>query len=200
MKHMQFFVGVDEAGRGALAGPVGVGVVLTPHDFDFARIPEVRDSKQLSAKARERVYALARQLKKEKVLDFKVAMVEAKVIDKIGITRVTALAVARALARLEHSPLEVEVRLDGLLHAPMEYTHQQTIIRGDQTEPIISLASIIAKVTRDRLMVRLAKQYPVYGFEQHKGYGTLLHRQRIKEHGLCDLHRKYFCRKLCSGV
>ena len=197
---METVIGVDEVGRGALAGPVGVGVVRVSRGFDFARIPGVRDSKQLSLKERERIYALARQLQKESALDFKVAMVGAGVIDRIGITRATALAVARALSYLSHSceflPNSVEVRLDGLLSAPLIYTHQQTIIRGDQTEPIVSLASIVAKVTRDRYMMSLAKRYPLYELDRHKGYGTSLHRQCIKQHGLCTLHRKYFCKKL----
>ncbi len=195
---MQFLIGVDEAGRGALAGPVAVGVALVRHDFDFVCIPGVKDSKQLSAKERERIYALARGLQKEGIIDFKVAMVGAKMIDRVGITRATALAVARALASLEKSaryvPTNVAVRLDGLLSAPVKCVDQQTIIRGDQTEPIISLASIVAKVTRDRYMVRIAKQYQRYAFDQHKGYGTLLHRQRIATEGLSDLHRRYFCK------
>src|SRR3989344_4052045 len=192
---MRFLVGVDEAGRGALAGPVAVGVAMVPSGFDFTLVPGVKDSKQLSPKERERIYALARRLQKEKLLDFKVAMVGAGVIDRIGITRATAKAVARGVFRLSCTPDEAEVRLDGLLHAPTAYTFQETIIRGDQTEPIISLASIMAKVTRDRYMVRIAKRYPAYDLARHKGYGTLLHRQCIEKHGLSDLHRKYFCKK-----
>ncbi|MDZ4284363.1 MAG: hypothetical protein U1A28_00885, partial [Patescibacteria group bacterium] len=122
---MKFIVGVDEAGRGALAGPVAVGVALVSHDFDFARIPGVKDSKQLSPKERERLYALARELQKEKALDFTVAMVGAETIDRIGITRAVAVATGRALPRLAHVPHAVEVRLDGLLSAPRAYPYQQ---------------------------------------------------------------------------
>ena len=86
--------------------------------------------------------------------------------------------------------------LDGSLHAPAEYIHQETIIRGDDTEPVISLASIMAKVTRDRLMKRLSPKYPAYGFDAHKGYGTLLHRRAIAQFGLSDVHRTSFCRRL----
>ena len=86
--------------------------------------------------------------------------------------------------------------LDGSLHAPKEFTNQKTIIRGDQSEPVISLASIAAKVLRDRLMVRLAKKYPLYSFDIHKGYGTLAHRRAIKKEGFCELHRVTFCTRL----
>jgi ribonuclease HII len=193
---MQFLIGVDEAGRGALAGPVAVGVAMVPIDFDFGMVPRVKDSKMLTPLARERIYALARNLQKEKLLDFKVAMVGAGMIDRIGITRAVALATARALSRLSCDPAHAEVRLDGLLSAPVHFIHQQTIIRGDQTEPVISLASIMAKVTRDRYMVCLAKRYPAYDLARHKGYGTLVHRTCIAKNGLSDLHRKYFCKKI----
>jgi ribonuclease HII len=192
---MKFLIGVDEAGRGALAGPVAVGVTLVSSNFDFTCIPGVKDSKQLSPRERERIYALARELQREKILNFKVAMVGAVTIDRIGITQAVSLAIARALVRLACPPDEAEVRLDGLLSAPFVYTKQQTIIRGDQTEPVISLASIMAKVTRDRYMVRIARHYSLYELARHKGYGTLIHRQCIKKHGLSDLHRKYFCKR-----
>lgn len=193
-------MGVDEAGRGALAGPVAVGVAMVPRDFDFALVPGVKDSKQLSPKERERIYALARGLQKEGLLDFKVAMVGAEMIDRVGITRAVALATARALYRLSCNPAFTDVRLDGLLHAPPVFIRQQTIIRGDQTEPVISLASIMAKVTRDHHMVRLACRYPLYDLARHKGYGTLLHRDRLAAHGLSDLHRRYFCKGFCQGT
>lgn len=187
-------IGVDEAGRGALAGPVSVGAALVPQDFDWSLIPGVRDSKQLSAQKREVIFARAQQLKREGILDFKVALVSAAVIDKIGITRAVARGIERSLKRLGCVPADADVRLDGLLRAPQIYTTQQTIIRGDQTEPAISLASIVAKVTRDRYMVRSAKQYPVYAFEVHKGYGTKKHQEALRKAGLCVMHRQYFCK------
>lgn len=189
-----FIIGVDEAGRGALAGPVAVGVALVPQDFDWTLIPGVKDSKQLSEKRREEIFLRARVLKKEGKLDYKVALVSAATIDRRGITAAVRMGIARALKKLPHDIEVAEVRLDGLLHAPVHYLHQQTIVRGDQTEPAISLASIMAKVTRDRHMVALAKKYPAYAFEVHKGYGTLAHRTYIKEVGVSDIHRRYFCR------
>ncbi len=189
-----FIIGVDEAGRGALAGPVSVGVALVPRDFDWALIPGVRDSKQLSEKKREEIFLRARTLQKEGVLEYAVALVSAAIIDQRGITTAVRIGIARALKKLSHNIDDVEVRLDGLLHAPKEYIRQQTIIRGDQTEPAISLASIMAKVTRDRHMVALAKKYPAYALEVHKGYGTLVHRESIQRDGISDIHRRYFCR------
>lgn len=189
-----YIVGIDEAGRGALAGPVAVGAAIVPRRFDWSELPGVRDSKQLAPAARERILADARDLRRRGALDFRVALIGAATIDRIGITRAVALGIRRTLTSLGAAPEDVDVRLDGLLRAPATYTRQQTIIRGDQSEPAISLASILAKVTRDRHMVRLASQHDAYGFEVHKGYGTQLHRERIRALGLSNVHRAYFCR------
>lgn len=189
---MRDCIGVDEAGRGALAGPVAVGAAYVPIGFDWTRLIGVRDSKQLSAKARERIFNEAQVLRRMGEIDFKVALVGAVAIDRIGITGAVTLGIVRSLARLSREPTLVSVKLDGLLKAPPLYEDQETVIRGDQTEPAISLASIMAKVTRDRYMVRMAKRYEDYGFEIHKGYGTMRHRTAITKHGICDIHRKYF--------
>ena len=108
-------------------------------------------------------------------------------------------ALAEALSRLEADPKECHVLLDGSLSAPAEYVHQKTIIRGDDSEPVISLASIMAKVTRDRLMKRLSPKYPEYDFHTHKGYGTASHISAIGRCGLSDIHRASFCRGLRLG-
>lgn len=191
---MRPLIGVDEAGRGALAGPVAVGAAFVPIDFDWGLLPGVRDSKLLSPTARERIFLEAQRLRRVGALDFRVALVGAATIDRSGITRAVALGIARTLRALERSPTDVEVRLDGLLRAPAAYPFQETIVRGDLTEPAISLASIVAKVTRDRHMVRLAPRYASYGFAVHKGYGTKQHRAAIAAHGISDVHRRYFCR------
>lgn len=189
---MYDLIGVDEAGRGALAGPVAVGAAFVPQGFDWALLPGVRDSKLLSPAARERVYTATLDLVREGLLDFKVALVSAATIDRIGIVPSVTRGIESTLSRLARDPGAVSVRLDGLLRAPAVYLRQETIVRGDQTEPSISLASIMAKVTRDRYMVSIAQKYAPYGFEVHKGYGTVRHRTAIAEHGICDMHRRYF--------
>lgn len=188
-----YLIGIDEAGRGPLAGPVSVGaVVLMPH-FDRGVLDGIRDSKKLTEEARERWYARLQGLRREGVLRFAVAYTSAEKIDRLGIVWAVSSALRRALAELAVNPAEARVLLDGGLRAPKEYLEQKTIIRGDASEPVIALASIAAKVRRDRLMKRLASAYPAYGFEIHKGYGTALHREKIEALGLCDIHRESFC-------
>ena len=189
---MYDLIGVDEAGRGALAGPVAVGAAFVPQGFDWALLPGVRDSKLLSPAARERVYTAAVMLARDGLIDFKVVLVSASTIDRIGIVPSVTRGIESALSRLARDPGAVSVRLDGLLRAPPAYLRQETIVRGDQTEPSISLASIMAKVTRDQYMVSIAQKYAPYGFEIHKGYGTVRHRTAIAEYGICDMHRRYF--------
>ncbi|MDO8517792.1 MAG: ribonuclease HII [bacterium] len=194
---MKFLIGVDEAGRGPLAGPVGVGVVIAPKIFNIKKaFPGVADSKVLSAKKREEIYKLLQQAQREKTLRYIVVFASARVIDDIGITKAVRRAVyrgVRTLAPRNALGAPITILLDGLLHAPPEYK-QQTIIHGDATEPIISLASIAAKVCRDALMRTAAKKYPEYGFEVNKGYGTKKHYAALRRHGLCVIHRKSFCK------
>lgn len=191
-------IGVDEVGRGPLAGPVAVGVVCVDRDFDWEALPGVTDSKKLTEKKREAIFAIAQRLKKQKQLDYAVCTVSATSIDTVGIISAINQAKLKALQKLSVSPNECLVKLDGGLSAPKEYVYQETIIKGDSKEKVIGLASIIAKVTRDRYMVRIAKQaeYVPYTFAQHKGYGTQKHREAITKHGLSSLHRKSFCRNL----
>ena len=189
---MRYLIGVDEAGRGSIAGPVSVGIVVVPASFDFRLIAGVKDSKQCTEKEREAWYEEAKLLMRKGSLRFGTALIGSPHIDRYGINSAVRLGIRTILSRLAVKPSQCEVRLDGLLHAPKEFLFQKTIIRGDQTEPVISLASIVAKVRRDRLMKRLAEEYPLYGFERHKGYGTELHYERIKEHGLCNIHRRSY--------
>lgn len=188
----RLLIGVDEAGRGPLAGPVAVGVVSVPARFNFSLIDGVRESKQLTELGREIWFEKLRVLEQEAGLRYIVVFSSAKVIDTYGITRAVRRAVYKGVRTLSPEHAGTEVLLDGLLHAPQEYK-QETIIRGDENEPIIALASIAAKVTRDRLMKRLGLRYPEYGFEVHKGYGTKAHREAIAAHGLCAAHRRSFC-------
>ncbi len=195
-----FEIGVDEAGRGPLAGPVAVGVALVPIDFDWNLLPGVGDSKQVSEKKREIIFQQAKALQKAGVLDFAVELVSAKRIDAQGIVPAITEAMVEALKRLQTSlgKDEVKVKLDGGLKAPATYLHQETIIKGDAKERVIGLASIMAKVTRDHYMERIAQKpkFSVYQFAQHKGYGTKAHREAIAQHGLSPEHRKSYCRNI----
>lgn len=185
-------VGIDEVGRGPLAGPVAVGIVATKPDFDFTVLGDVKDSKKLSEKKREEIFEKAEVLKASGEISYGVFMESAQTIDKIGIVPSLKRAIKRGLKNLS-TDVEVEVFLDGGLVAPAEYK-QKTIIKGDEKVPIISLASILAKVTRDRYIKSIAEQYKEYGFDKHKGYGTKAHREMIEKYGLSDLHRKSFCK------
>ena len=192
----RYIVGVDEAGRGPLAGPVSVGIAVVSADFDWDMIPGVGDSKKVSPKNREAIFRRVKLLKKQKLLDFAVTLISAKIIDRIGITKAVMHGIIQSLKKLHIDPQYAEVRLDGLLKAPPEYIFQKTIIRGDAKEKIIGLASIMAKVTRDAHMVRIARDYPQYSFEIHKGYGTAKHRIALENHGFTPAHRRSFCKKI----
>ncbi len=188
-------IGIDEAGRGPLAGPVAVGIVCIPTDKRKpSLLKEARDSKKISETKREIIFKKAVDLKKEGQISFTVSMVHADTIYRIGITRAIRLCITRGLKRMNVDPKETQVLLDGSLKAPNEFEYQKTIIKGDQKEKIISLASILAKVTRDRLMKRMVKKYPGYDFDIHKGYGTAKHLASIKKNGITPIHRKTFCK------
>lgn len=189
---MRFMLGVDEAGRGPLAGPVAVGVVAVPERFIVSReFPGLADSKQMSPLARAKMFRLLKMRVRQGDIRFCVRCTSAKRIDAWGLSRAVASATARGIRFLAPEPSGVSIFLDGLLSAPDEYT-QQTIIGGDEAVPIIALASIAAKVVRDRLMTRLGKQFPEYGFEKHKGYGTEEHYRALKKYGPSAIHRSSF--------
>lgn len=186
-------MGIDEAGRGPLAGPVAVGVVLAPAFFDIKEnFPGVADSKVLSPKKREELFSLLQSYTDSGALRYMVVFASPKCIDTQGITRAVRSCIYKGVRTLAPEPDDHHILLDGLLHAPPQYS-QETIIRGDATEPIISLASIAAKVMRDRLMHKMAQRYPGYGFENHVGYATREHRDAIMQLGLCDIHRVTYC-------
>ena len=186
-------IGVDEAGRGPLAGPVAVGVVAVSTRFDLVEhFPGLDDSKKLSEKKREEIYAKMQILVKSKRLAFIVVFSSHSAIDKKGITKAVARSVNLGVRKLAPNHHIVEVLLDGLLKAPKEYK-QKTIIRGDESEPVIALASVAAKVERDWFMKKVSKKHPEYDFAQHKGYGTKKHFAAINQFGLCDIHRRTYC-------
>lgn len=189
---MRFRLGVDEAGRGPLAGPVAVGIIAVPEGFDVVKeFPGVADSKKLSEKRREKIFEMLKTRVSAGDARFVVEFESAETIDEEGIAAAVRRALARGVNALAPDAALVRIQLDGALRAPREYA-QETIINGDELIPIISLASIAAKVLRDRLMVEFSKEYPLYGFEKHKGYGTRAHYDALKKHGPCVIHRRSF--------
>jgi len=194
---MKWIVGIDEAGRGPLAGPVTVGLVKIPADFDWELIPGVNDSKKISEKKREVVFEKAKELAKQGLIEYSVKSVSAKSIDEKGIVPGIKRAIEAGLAELDLDFNETFIKLDGSLKAPAEY-QQETIIKGDSKEQIIGLASIMAKVTRDKYMAQESEKYPKYNFLQHKGYGTKAHIEAIKKHGPCAIHRLSYCKNVLT--
>lgn len=189
-----YIIGVDEVGRGPLAGPVAIGAMLVTPRVQ-KRYRKIKESKQLSPRQREEWYE---RIEKDRgpELRFAVSFVSAKIIDTKGIQYAIRLALRRSLLKLAVNPNDCEVLLDGGLHAPKEYVHQETIIRGDVKKTAIAMASVVAKVNRDRLMMKLSKKYPIYGFAQHKGYGTKAHYEAIKKHGISVSHRKSYLSRI----
>ena len=213
MSKQAYTIGIDEAGRGPIAGPVAVGGVIISNLVAEALGKELietfmrgklKDSKKLSEKKRGEIFAWMQEKRRIRELDFSVVMGSNKTIDEIGIVPTVSKSLSKVLTKLmksnllEVGPLEdyVMVLLDGGLKAPSAFKHQKTIIRGDESEVAISLASISAKVTRDEYMKRLAKSHNEYGFERHKGYGTKAHYGAIAEHGLVSEHRRSFCKNI----
>jgi ribonuclease HII len=174
--------GIDEAGRGPLAGPVVAAAVILPDRFPSA---EVNDSKQLSPLQRDRLYELIYS----QAVAVGIGIVDALEIDRINILRASLLAMAMAASNLDPAPNCLLV--DGNFPVPLALP-QQTIVKGDALSRSIAAASIVAKVTRDRLMSRYDQDYPQYGFVGHKGYATLAHREAIGRHGCCPIHRRSF--------
>ncbi len=174
--------GVDEVGRGPLAGPVtAAAVILDPARPVFG----LRDSKRLTERARDR---LAGEIR-ESAIAYSVAHASVAEIDEINILKASMLAMQRAVAALTTAP---ELALIDGNRAPEVSCATEAIVRGDDRVACISAASILAKVSRDALMVELAQQWPGYGFEQHKGYGTALHRRKLQELGVTPAHRRSF--------
>ncbi|HAT68825.1 MAG: hypothetical protein A2481_04360 [Candidatus Yonathbacteria bacterium RIFOXYC2_FULL_47_9] len=195
----KYLIGIDEVGRGPLAGPVAVGAVCiyAQHRTRVAKLfPVIKDSKKLSAKAREEWVLRIEKAEEAGFLATTVAFVAPGAIDKDGIAPSIRQALSQALGVIEHEVEHTCVLLDGGLRAPAHYKSQETIIKGDEKELAIALASIVAKVARDKRMVALSKKHPAYGFEQHKGYGTKAHYEALEKHGLTTHHRKSFLKRL----
>ena len=171
--------GLDEAGKGAWAGPVVAGAVILPETVD---LPKLNDSKLLTAKMREKLYDLIL----EQAIAWGVGIQEADMVDEIGLSAAHRLAMRQAVEALQVKADFLLVDGLGIRQLGVESV---CIIKGDQKVRCIAAASIIAKVTRDRMMVELHQQFPQYGFADHKGYGTEEHRLAIERYGICPLHR-----------
>ena len=184
-KGYEYICGIDEAGRGPLCGPVvAAAVILKKGD----KIEGVNDSKKLSEKKRELVFELIKQ----RAVAWSVGIVDEKTIDEINILEATRLAMKKAVEGLETKPDYALV--DAEKKVPIDVPYMP-IIKGDALSESIAAASIIAKVTRDRMVMELDKKYPEYNFAKNKGYGTKEHTEAIKKYGLCDVHRRSFCKK-----
>jgi len=193
-KGYKIVVGLDEAGRGPLAGPV-VAAAVTVRKFSItnSQYPKVNDSKKLTPKKREKLYKL---LKNCPFIEWGIGRVSERVIDRINIKNAAELAMEKALKNLEK---KLGKRADFLIidgnqlkNYKLKTKNYKLIIKADEKIFSVAAASILAKVTRDRIMARYHRKYPRYGFAQHKGYPTKMHRQKIKKYGFCKIHRKSF--------
>ena len=178
--------GVDEAGRGPLAGPVCAAAVILPRNIEIVGL---NDSKKLSEKSREKLYDEIC----EKAMSFGIAFASVEEIEELNILNAAMLAMNRAIAQLEPQP-ELAL-IDGNRSSAIEI-NSRCVIKGDAKCADIAAASILAKVTRDRYMLDMAEKYPEYHFERHKGYGTKLHYEALREYGPCEIHRPGFLRKM----
>ncbi len=181
--------GIDEAGRGPLAGPVAAGAVILPKD---CTILYLNDSKKLSEKRREELFEEIQ----EKAVACAVGIVTAERIDEINILQATYEAMRQALSKLGVTP---DLLLNDAVTIPQVQIRQIPIIKGDAKSVSIAAASILAKVTRDRMMVEYDRLYPEYGFAKHKGYGTAAHIAAIRACGPCPIHRRTFIRNFVQG-
>ncbi len=185
-KGFNIICGVDEAGRGPLAGPVYAAAVILPSD---CVIEGLNDSKKLTEKKRE---ALFDEIK-EKALAYGIASADEKEIDEINILNATFLAMKRAIDLLSVRPDLALIDGNQKPHTDIE---EVTVIKGDAKSMSIAAASVLAKVSRDRFMLEMAEKYPQYEFARHKGYGTKLHYEKIAQYGVCDIHRRTFLKKI----
>lgn len=182
--------GVDEAGRGPLAGPVYAAAVILPTGLE---IPGLNDSKKLSEKKREELFDVITNV----AISFSVGIATEKEIDEINILNATFLAMKRAINGLEICPDYAII--DGN-RAPNSGIYEETVVKGDGKVMSVAAASVIAKVSRDRFMLKMAEEYPQYQFEKHKGYGTKLHYEMLEKYGISPIHRKSFLKKLLGDL
>ena len=181
-----YLCGIDEAGRGPLCGPVCAAAVILPPDED---IPGLNDSKKLTEKKREALYDVIC----EQAVSYGIAFASVEEIEELNILQATFLAMCRAAEQLSVKP--DLVLIDGDKVPPQMTFPARSLIKGDATSASIAAASILAKVSRDRVLLELDKQYPQYGFAKHKGYGTAAHFEALRQYGLSPVHRRSFLKK-----
>ena len=182
---LRLICGVDEAGRGPLAGPVCAAAVILP---EHLQIPGLNDSKKLTDKKRRELFPVIQ----EQAVAYGIGLASEQEIDEINILQATFLAMRRALEQLTVRP-EIAL-IDGNRETDFGLP-VKTVVKGDSLSANIAAASVLAKVTRDNIMVELAQKYPEYGFEIHKGYGTKAHYEALRTYGPCPIHRKTFLKK-----
>ncbi len=189
----RIIIGIDEVGRGPIAGPVAVcAFICRENFFDNLEISlPLRDSKKLTIKQREKWFKYLQTCKISGKCDFKVSYVSPEHIDKFGIVKCINKALEKSLLAIAPQDF-YKIFLDGGLKAPKEFKNQETIIKGDEKIKVISCASIVAKVSRDSVMRKFAKVFPDYDFENNVGYGTKAHYKAIEKNGLTEIHRKTF--------
>lgn len=192
-----YLIGIDEVGRGPIAGPLCVGACKLTRDsagLFFKKVRGIKDSKQLLPQERDVWAAALLELEVQGCIRTSVSFVSEKVIDEGGLARALHHAVGAVLSLVEAPKERSFILLDGTLRAPREYLFQESVIGGDENDPLIAAASIVAKVRRDRYMTELSREYPLYGFDEHKGYGTPGHYKALRKYGPCEVHRKSFLR------
>lgn len=200
VQEKEYLIGIDEAGRGPLAGPVAIGISFIPkihqrNIFSILKKAGLNDSKKVKEKIREELYELLVKFKKEQKINWEVVLVSANIISKKGIVYAINSGIEKGLGKLKPEGEMVTLELDGALKIPKgNWKKSSVIIKGDSIKPSIMIASILAKVTRDRHMKKLSKKYPQYNFEIHKGYGTQKHRESIKKYGMSKEHRIGWCK------
>ena len=190
-KLKKWVVGIDEVGRGPIAGPIAVCAFILLDKKEINKLSWIKDSKKMKESMRENAYKVMKQLKRKGKVNYAVSMRDNEFIDKWGIEKATRSSIKSCLNKLRLNPNKIFVKLDGRLYAPKEYK-QETIVRGDNRVKMISCASVVAKVSRDRLMRKLSLKHPGYKFDKNKGYGSKLHYKAIKKYGITDLHRRSF--------
>jgi ribonuclease HII len=189
-------VGIDEVGRGPIAGPVSVCACAILNKKILRVFAKLKESKQMSEKKREEWFEILDIQKRKGNIDFVVSSISSRVIDNKGIIFSIKKALRDSLQGLNLHPQSIHVFLDGGLYAPLEYKNQKTIIKGDVKVKEIAMASVIAKVVRDRYMRKISRKYPQYSFDINKGYGTKKHYKSLANYGLSPIHRKSFIKKV----